>query len=93
MMGLIKKLEIEEWPENQISRFWVHVITNGLGEAIRVPVFLARGAKPGPVMGITAAIHGNELNGISVIQRIFSKIDTNKLSGSIVVPFITMVSP
>eukprot|EP00903_Cladosiphon_okamuranus_P000396 g394.t1 len=38
----------------------------------------------GPVLGLTAAVHGNELNGISVIQRLFTEIDPQELRGTIV---------
>jgi hypothetical protein len=33
-----------------------------------IPVMVARGAVPGHVIGITAALHGNELNGIPLIH-------------------------
>lgn len=41
----------------------IHQVRNGLGEWVRVPVVVARGAEEGPVLGVTAAVHGNELNG------------------------------
>ncbi len=50
-----------------------------LGEWIRVPVLVARGLEDGPVLGLTAAVHGNELNGVPCIHRIISTIDVHKL--------------
>lgn len=34
-------------------------------------------------MGLTAAIHGNELNGIPIIYQLAGTIDTNILKGRI----------
>lgn len=41
------------------------------GRPLTVPVLVSRSRVPGPVVGITAAVHGNELNGIPLIQRLF----------------------
>jgi len=45
---------------------------------------VARGRQPGPVLGITAAVHGNELNGIPLIQELFAGMDPDRLRGSVV---------
>lgn len=45
---------------------------------------VARGNHEGPVLGFTAALHGNELNGISVIQRLFAGLDVAQLKGTMV---------
>ncbi|MFK7946726.1 MAG: succinylglutamate desuccinylase/aspartoacylase family protein [Saprospiraceae bacterium] len=45
---------------------------------------VARGKSDFPILGVTAAVHGNELNGISVIQRLFKEIDVEELNGVIV---------
>lgn len=37
-----------------------------------------------PVVGITAAMHGNELNGVPCIHRVITDIDVNKLKGTVV---------
>jgi len=49
--------------------------TDGLGQPIKVPVIVAKGERVGPVLGITACLHGNELNGIPLIHRLFREID------------------
>lgn len=67
-----------------VQRYWLHIADNGIGEPIRVPIIVARGAQPGPVLGITAAVHGNELNGISVVQRLFGELDSAALRGTVI---------
>lgn len=77
-------LDIDSLPKGKISERWLHIINNGIGEPVRVPILVARGAFDGPVLGLTAAIHGNELNGIPVIQRLFRELDVRQLHGTVV---------
>lgn len=57
---------------------------DALSQPIRLPVLVARGVTPGPVVGITAAVHGNEINGIRTIHHLFENIDPSELSGTVV---------
>jgi len=67
-----------------ISRYWLHIVTDGMGLPVYVPVIVARGKKEGPTLGLTAALHGNEINGIPVIQRLFREINLDELRGTVV---------
>ena len=80
----LRELNLHDIPRGEIARFWVQLATNGIGMPISVPVMVAKGANDGPVMGLTAAVHGNELNGLPVIQRLFSEINAEELTGTIV---------
>lgn len=80
----IKKLKLDKFKAGKITYKWLHIVSNGLAQPIYIPVMVAKGKKEGPVLGITAAVHGNELNGISIIQRLFSQIDVDNLSGTVV---------
>ncbi len=74
-----------------VAKYWLRLISDPLGQAICIPLIVARGAHDGPVLGVTAAVHGNELNGISVIQRLFSDIDTSDLHGTLIgVPVVNV---
>jgi predicted deacylase len=83
-LKVVDKLDIKDLPKGKITRLLVNMVANGIGSPIQLPVMVANGKKPGPVLGITAAIHGNELNGIPIIQRLFQEIKINHLAGSIV---------
>jgi len=90
---IIRELKIEDAPKGAITRYWLHLVTDGMGVPIHLPVIVARGKEEGKVMGLTAAVHGNELNGVSVIQRLFGEIDINELKGTIVgVPVMNVPS-
>ncbi len=79
-----KPLDLSQFTPGEIHPVWFHIIDNGIGEPIRVPILVARGKKDGPVLGLTAAVHGNELNGIPVIQQIFRNLDLENLRGTLV---------
>ncbi|MDJ0938752.1 MAG: succinylglutamate desuccinylase/aspartoacylase family protein [Woeseiaceae bacterium] len=51
---------------------------------LNMPVFVARGAEPGPTLCITAGIHGDELNGVEVARRAFSEVDTESMRGTLI---------
>ncbi|CDS06151.1 hypothetical protein LRAMOSA08679 [Lichtheimia ramosa] len=86
------RLVIEEFPLNTISTAWIKMVKQGLSEWIRLPAIVCRGSKDGPVVGITAALHGNELNGVPCIHRVVSEIDVKNLSGTVVaIPCVNMV--
>ena len=42
--------------------------------AIPTPILIAHGRKSGPVLCLTAAVHGDELNGVEVVRRILFDI-------------------
>lgn len=77
-------LELEDLPLGTIHRRYIKLAEDGVGLSIRVPVLIARGGKPGPVVGIVAALHGNELNGIPLIHRLFRDLKPEKIKGTIV---------
>ncbi len=80
----VKRLDLKDCPEGAVSRFWVRVVSSGMGQPVLVPVLVAKGFSPGPVLGITAAIHGNELNGVPVVQKVFQSINLENLAGTLV---------
>lgn len=80
----VDRLEIESLPKGVFTRLFIELIENGIGRPIQVPVVVARGKKDGPIFGITAALHGNELNGIPVIHQLLQRVNLKNLKGTIV---------
>jgi predicted deacylase len=61
------------------------------GSAEGIPVFVVNGNAPGPLVCLTAAIHGDELNGIEMVRRIMQDLDPGRLSGSVVgIPIVNL---
>lgn len=81
---LVDELDVSSLPKGAVSRLRLALVHDGLGRPVRLPVLVAVGKRPGPVFGITAALHGNELNGMPVIHQLFDKLDVNALSGTVV---------
>lgn len=90
---IIRELKVDEVPSGVISHYWLQIVTDGMGVPTYIPIIVARGSQEGKVLGLTAAVHGNELNGIPVIQRLFKEINVKELQGTIVgVPVVNVPS-
>ena len=92
-VATITQLDLASIPHGTIQYYWLKIISDGMGTPISIPVMVAKGKEVGPVLGLTAAVHGDELNGIPVIQRLFKDIDVESLAGTIVgVPVVNIPS-
>jgi len=52
--------------------------------SVEVPVIIERSKKPGPVVLITAGIHGDEINGVEIVRQIISKGINKPQKGTII---------
>ncbi|WP_338040912.1 succinylglutamate desuccinylase/aspartoacylase family protein [Marinomonas algicola] len=56
-----------------------------------IPVYVHRGKKPGPCLFVSAAIHGDELNGIEIVSRLISSKSIKSLRGTLIaVPMVNV---
>lgn len=51
---------------------------------LNIPIEVIRGQEPGPHLFISAAIHGDEINGVEIIRRLLQKPALNKLKGCLI---------
>lgn len=57
--------------------------------SMAIPVFVKRGKRAGPTLLVSAAIHGDELNGIEIISRLINSKVLNSIKGTLIaVPFV-----
>ncbi len=54
------------------------------GADVTVPVEVIHGIRPGPRLWLSAAIHGDELNGVEIIRQVLADTPPRRLSGVIV---------
>ena len=89
---IVDSLELDGLEIGKLHRFRVVMTENATGNETLIPVMVMRGAAPGPVVGFTAAVHGNELNGIPVIHRLMQTLTTTGLvKGTVVaVPIVNI---
>lgn len=76
-------INIQDTPKNSIQQYWLEICSNALHKGLEIPVIVARGNSDQPVLGITAAIHGNEINGIATIHEFIKNLDIKRLNGTI----------
>ena len=61
------------------------------GVPVSTPVLAVNGSLPGPTLCLTAAVHGDELNGIEIVRRVLHDIDARRLSGAVIgVPIVNV---
>ncbi len=61
------------------------------GIYIATPVLVVNGVEPGPTLCLTAALHGDELNGIETVRRVLYNLDPGKLKGAVIgVPIVNL---
>lgn len=71
----------------------VHIDLPGLHSetSVTMPVHVIHGKKEGPVLFLSAAIHGDEINGVEVIRRILSLDVVKRLKGTLLaVPVVNI---
>lgn len=91
IVPIIDRLNVLSIERGLISRFWLELTSSGLGQPVRVPMIVARGWEDGPVLGVTAVIHGNALNGLPIVRKLFQYLDLQTLKGTVVgIPVINM---
>ena len=83
---VITSLDLNDTPANAITRYYFLA-----GEAqgtilYHVPVFVARGTEAsldtGRKLSLSSAVHGDELNGIRVVQKVFDMLEEYVSAGS-----------
>ncbi|HIK44770.1 MAG TPA: succinylglutamate desuccinylase/aspartoacylase family protein [Leptolyngbyaceae cyanobacterium M65_K2018_010] len=61
------------------------------GTMMSLPVTILNGKKPGVRLWLSAAIHGDELNGVDIIRRVVQAVKPHRLRGSLIaVPVVNI---
>ncbi len=68
----------------ETQHFKYRVSETYLDDPIRIPVSIINGTKPGPTCFLTAASHGDELNGVEVVREVVEEWDHSEIRGTIV---------
>ncbi|RMX75678.1 hypothetical protein D0869_11402, partial [Hortaea werneckii] len=84
---IISSLDITDVPSNTISRFWLSPASGQGRLPYFLPIFVARGtegsANSGTRLSLSASIHGDELNPVAVVQKIFARLnETERFPGN-----------
>lgn len=61
------------------------------GAEMAIPVIALHGSRDGPSMWINAAIHGDEINGVEIVNRVIAGLDPKKMKGTLLaVPVVNL---
>ncbi|MDH3601423.1 MAG: succinylglutamate desuccinylase/aspartoacylase family protein [Candidatus Tectomicrobia bacterium] len=56
-----------------------------------MPIQVVHGARPGPRLFVTAAVHGDEINGVEIIHRLLQRLSPRRLRGAVLaVPVVNV---
>jgi len=81
--AVIDGLDVAALPEGR-HRFFFRSTSKANGQATLVPVIVVKGHKPGKKLMLTAAVHGDELNGLAVIYKIAAGLNPTELAGTLI---------
>ncbi|MCG8592644.1 MAG: succinylglutamate desuccinylase/aspartoacylase family protein [Proteobacteria bacterium] len=81
----------EEVAPGEARQLEWHPSESFIGADVTTPVLVAHGPHPGPTLCLTAAVHGDELNGVEIVRRVFHEVDPQALRGTLVgVPIVNL---
>ena len=91
--GAAKTLTIlgAEIPPGTVERLSWSATELFAGVSIATPVLVVNGSTAGPTLCLTAAVHGDELNGIEIVRRVMHNLEADELSGTVIgVPIVNL---
>jgi predicted deacylase len=76
---VIHDLNLADVPARSVQRYYLRVGELNGGHPVHIPIMVARGTPEslttGKKLSLSAAIHGDELNPVRVVQRIFQQLE------------------
>jgi uncharacterized protein len=79
-------------PEGARTDLLLKVSESYTGDRLTIPVTVVNGARPGPLLFLTAAVHGDELNGIGIVREVLGRVEPGDLVGALVcVPVVNVL--
>ncbi len=64
-----------------------------IGTPVHLPVIVHRGTRPGPVMFLSAAMHGDEINSVEIVRRVLKLPALSELAGTLLaVPVVNVLA-
>lgn len=76
----------------RIARFELPFARLPTGTQASLPVAVVNGRYAGPHVWISAAVHGDEINGIEIIRRVLRMLDPKRIHGAVIaVPIVNVL--
>ena len=68
----------------QSRRLDIPVARLPTGTNLSLPVEVISGSRPGPTIWLSAAVHGDELNGVEIIRQVMEKLEADRFAGTVI---------
>jgi hypothetical protein len=79
-------------PEGARMDLLLKVSESYTGDRTSIPITVVNGVRAGPLLFLTAAVHGDELNGIAVVRDVLARLEPTDLVGALVcVPVVNVL--
>ncbi|MCX7563745.1 succinylglutamate desuccinylase/aspartoacylase family protein [Xanthomonadaceae bacterium XH05] len=90
LVGPFEILDAQVLPGKRARLEW-NANMNFSGSEVVSPVVVVHGVRPGPVLCLTAGIHGDELNSVEIVRRIANRVEPGDLGGTLIaVPIVNL---
>ncbi len=92
------KIPIDEWNGQKILAGGSHDVDLDVGESysgitVKIPIHIRRATQPGPVVFVTAALHGDEINGTGAIRQLIQSDDFHLVRGAVIlIPVLNILA-
>lgn len=81
-----------EVPEGARTDLLLKVSESYTGDRMSIPLTVVNGVRAGALLFVTAAVHGDELNGIGIVRELLARVEPGELSGALVcVPVVNVL--
>lgn len=89
MIGVEKRKSIDHWQGEAILPGEARDLTLVVGESysgmdVKIPIHIRRAKKEGPVVFVSAALHGDEINGTGAIRQILQDTEFELVKGAVI---------
>lgn len=83
----------EDIPAGESRNVMLHVGESYNSMTVRIPIQIRRATEPGPVVFVTAALHGDEINGTGAIRRLIRDEEFTLRRGAVIlVPVLNLLA-
>ncbi|MEM9828100.1 MAG: succinylglutamate desuccinylase/aspartoacylase family protein [Planctomycetota bacterium] len=83
----------QDLPPGSVTDLEIPISESYVGIHVRIPVRVIRGLQAGPTVGVTAALHGDEINGTGAIRDLAADPDLKLIRGTLIlVPVLNVLA-
>ena len=79
----IREFDVAKLPANRKDTMWLDIASRADGGTWGLPLLYIAGIAAGPILVVTAGIHGDEYEGVEAIPNVYRQIEPTQLCGTL----------